>query len=300
MSEFLDNLLQKIWMSIYQGLWDTLADIFNWMQGVQQNYIFSSRELITQSPRDWNGAAFSFVKGVAHNAVIPIAGCIITFVFCWQLISMVQEGNQMHNIKPEAVLLLMMKLGICLLVCSKSFEIVNGMFDLASSAVQKIPLNTLTVNDQISLDGLLERETEDGIYTFGMCGRMLMYVFVTLIAVLIIYVISLTIYIRVNIWYLELLIYASASPMPFSMFMNKEWGQVGTNYVRKMLAMSFEGFFMLIAFGLYNALSSHALNQAAGGNAYLLAMATVIGCGAGLVLIINKAGAISASVFNAH
>lgn len=301
MSEFIDNLLNKIWMNLYQGLWDTVKDLFGWMQGVQADYIIKSRDLVTQSPEEWNATAFSFIKGVANNAVIPIAGCIITFVFCWQVISLVQESNQLHNIKPETMLLLLIKLVICLLICSKSFEIVNGMFDIASEAVSKISLAEIENVEAGSFEDAIDPyKRELGEYTLGMCGKMLMYVLVTFIAVLITYIISIAIYIRVNMWYLELLIYASAAPMPFATFMNKEWGQVGTNYTRKMLAMSFEGFFMLVMFGIYNAMTTHVLTGAASGNSYVMNMITVIGCGFGLVLIVNKAGSISASVFNAH
>lgn len=300
MSEFIDNLLQKIWMNIYQGLWDTVENLFSWTQGIQADYIIKSRDLVTQSPRNWNATAFYFVQRVANNAIIPIAGCIITFVFCWQIISMVQESNQMHNIKPETMLLLMIKLIICLIVCSKSFKIVNGLFELASTAVKKISLNEIKSIDGEDFATILGYNRELADYTFSMCGIMLMYVLITFLAVLVTYVISITIYIRVNMWYMSLLVYASAAPLPFATFMNKEWGQVGTNYTRKMLAMSFEGFFMLVIFGIYNAMTAHVLTEAAGNNSYLLNMVTVIGCGVGLVLLINKAGSISASVFNAH
>lgn len=299
-SEFIDNMLQKIWMNIYQGLWDTVEKLFNWTQGIQADYITKSKDLVTQSPEDWNATAFSFVEGIANNAVIPIAGCIITFVFCWQIISMVQESNQMHNIKPETMMLLMMKLGICLLACSKSFKIVNGMFGLAAEAVKKISLDEIENIENGDFSSVIGYKRELANYNFSMCGIMLMYVLITFLAVLVTYVISITIYIRVNMWYLSLLVYASAAPMPFATFMNKEWGQVGTNYTKKMLAMSFEGFFMLVIFGMYNAMTAHVLTEAAGNNAYLVNMITVIGCGAGLVLLINKSGDIAASVFNAH
>lgn len=301
MSEFLDNLMHKIWMNIYQGLWDTVEKLFEWTRGIQSDYINKSRDLITQSPKDWNATAYSFVEGIASNAVIPIAGCIITFVFCWQIISMVQESNQMHNIKPETMLLLLIKLIICLFICSKSIEIVNGMFGLAAAAVEKISLEEIeSIEPEGDFERIIGERRDLDNYSFSDCGLMLMYVFITLIALLITYVISITIYIRVNMWYLELLIYTSAAPMPFATFMNKEWGQVGTNYSRKMLAMSFEGFFMLVTFGLYSAMTAHVLTAAAGNNTYLVNMITVIGCGAGLVLLINKAGNISASIFNAH
>lgn len=296
-SEFIDGLLQKIWMSLYQGLWDKTNELFTSMQDVLDNEITRSQDVISQTPQQWNSAGFSFVKGVAENAAIPIAGCILTFIFCWQLISLVQESNQMHNIKPETMLLLMLKLAICLLVCSKSFEIVNGLFDIAAWGVDHIPSHFSVNSGTITLDNLYPRDQAD--YNFGLVAGMLLNLIVTFFAKILIYVISVAIYIKVNMWYLTFLIYASAAPIPFATFINKEWGQVGMNYLRKAFALAFEGFFMIVAFGLYSALTAHALTSSAS-DTYLMSIVITIGCGVALLLILAKAGNIAASVFNAH
>lgn len=296
-SEFIDNLLQKIWMSLYHGLWDTTAELFNDIQGVLAQEISRSKALVARTPNQWNNDAFSFVQSVAENAAIPIAGCILTFVFCWQLISMMQESNQMHNIKPETMIMLMLKLGICLLVCSKSFTIVNGIFDVAKWGVNNIPTQFNADSGTLSFDNVIPKD--QGEYTFGLVAQMLINLLVTFMAKIGAYVISVAIYIRVNLWYMELLIYASAAPIPFSTFVNKEWGQTGNNYLRKILALAFEGFFMIVAFGLYSALTSKVLTASAADN-YLMSMVTSLGCGVALVMIIGKAGNISSSIFNAH
>lgn len=298
MSEFMDNLLQKVCKSLYQGLYWCTENIFNNIQNVMDVEISNSRDVILQSPQQWNDDAFMFVRNIAQNAAIPIAGCIITFVFCWQVVSMVQESNQMHNIKPETMLLLMIKLIICLWVCSKSFEIVNGLFDLGKWVSEHIPFFSMGSSGILSFQDVLSKELDE--YGFGVVMQMLVNLLSTLIALGLIYALSIAIYIRTNIWYLELLIYASAAPIPFSTFINKEWGQVGNNYLRKILSMAFEGFFMLIAFGLYNVLVSKVINNSHAPDQYLMSMVTTCGCGIGLLIILNKAGNISASVFNAH
>lgn len=296
-SEFIGTVLAYIKKEMYQGIWEGLADTFSWMFNIQQAKILEARNLITASPKGWNAGAFSFIRSVSDNVAIPIAGCIITFVFCIQVISMVQEGNQMHNIKPETMVLLMIKLGICLFVCAKAFEIVNGLFDVASWAVSKTPLAPIAATEVAGdLNDIIPKENPP--YTIGKCFQLLAYWFITLIAALLTYVLSIVIYVRVNIWYMELLIYASAAPIPFATFMNKEWGQVGNNYLRKMLAMSFEGFFMIIAFSLYNAMCVNVLSLS-GGNSFLMSIVTVLGCGVGLIMILGKTGAISASIFHA-
>ncbi len=301
-SEFIDNLLQSVWKSMYQGLYNVTGAVFSKIQDVLSEGILRSRNILNSTPQEWNETAFSFIKGVAENAAIPIAGCIITFIFCWQLISMVQESNQMHNIKPETIVLLMIKLTICLLVCAKSFEIICGLFDLghwATEHIKFVEINNPDGNGIIDFNKLLDSELSE--YGFGDVMTMLVNLIMTVIAQVIVYVLNVVMIIKVSMWYLELLIYASAAPIPFSTFINKEWGQVGMNYLRKILAMSFEGFFMIVAFGIYEAMVINII--VSNGNApdkYMMSIVTTCGCGFGLIMILNKTGSIASSIFNAH
>ncbi len=301
-SEFIDNLLQSVWKSMYQGLYNVTGAVFSKIQDVLSEGILRSRNILNSTPQEWNETAFSFIKGVAENAAIPIAGCIITFIFCWQLISMVQESNQMHNIKPETIVLLMIKLTICLLVCAKSFEIICGLFDLghwATEHIKFVEINNPDGNGIIDFNKILDSELSE--YGFGDVMTMLVNLIMTVIAQVIVYVLNVVMIIKVSMWYLELLIYASAAPIPFSTFINKEWGQVGMNYLRKILAMSFEGFFMIVAFGIYEAMVINII--VSNGNApdkYMMSIVTTCGCGFGLIMILNKTGSIASSIFNAH
>ena len=301
-SEFIDNLLQSVWKSMYQGLYNVTGAVFSKIQDVLSEGILRSRNILNSTPQEWNETAFSFIKGVAENAAIPIAGCIITFIFCWQLISMVQESNQMHNIKPETIVLLLMKLVICLLVCANSFKIVCGLFDLghwATEHIKFVEINNPDGSGIIDFNNILNSELPE--YGFGDVMTMLVNLIMTVIAQVIVCVLNVVMIIKVSMWYLELLIYASAAPIPFSTFINKEWGQVGMNYLRKILAMSFEGFFMIVAFGIYEAMVINII--VSNGNApdkYMMSIVTTCGCGFGLIMILNKTGSIASSIFNAH
>lgn len=300
MSEFIDNLINSICKSMYQGLWDSADFYFNKMNGILLNGMEQSKDILTQTPSEWNSAAYSFIKITVSNAVIPIAACFLTFIFALQMINMVKESNQLHNVKPQNMILVLITLAICLTICARSFEIVNGLLEISKWATTHMPGGlSLTSGTLSSIP--IPRETPTDKYNFGDVFTMLGNVLVTVIAEMFTYILVAAIYIRVNIWYLELLMYMAASPMPFSTFLHKEWGQVGTNYLRKMLAIAFEGFFMLLAFGLYQAIAGRALTGFADtADTYLLSMVSTIGSGVALLLVINKSGNISASVFNAH
>ncbi|MGN0364919.1 MAG: VirB6/TrbL-like conjugal transfer protein, CD1112 family [Suilimivivens sp.] len=297
-SEWMGNFVNYICEVIYKGLWYLTNILYTNMNSVLSNGMTLAHDTISQTPKEWNYVGYVFIKTASENAVIPVAACMISFVFSWQLISMVQESNQMHNIKPENMVVLLVKLGVCLLVCAKSFEIVNGLFDVSKWAVDNLPSGFSSYSGTIEKLPVPETLTS---YNFGNVFEMLMNLLLTLLAEIITYVLVVVIYVRVNIWFVELLIYMAAAPMPFSTFLNKEWGQIGMNYLRKILALVFEGFFMLLAFGLYQAITGKVLNGfSTVSDSYLMSMVTSVGCGVAMFGVLNKCGSISASVFNAH
>lgn len=296
-SEFFENLMNNFCKAMYDGLYSFADSQFKGMFESLNGMISDSTAFITQSPQAWSSTAYSFIKGVAENVCIPIAGCIITFVFCLELIHMIQDNNQMHAITPEKMVLLLLKLGIFLLIASKSFDIVMGVYDIGSWAAKHVNPDAAGSVGNIDLSEILP-PPENGKYDLGLVISMLVNTLLIFLARVVVFALAVAIFVQTNMWYLELLIYTSVAPLPMSTFMNREWGQIGNNYVRKIIAVCFQGFFMLVAFGLYSALVTNM--QFADGDEFMFKLFMTLGCGCGLFLILCKAGNMSASVFNAH
>ncbi len=296
-SEFFENLMNNFCKSMYDGMFDVADKQFKGMFESLNGMIADSATYITQSPQGWNPTAFNFIRGIAENVCIPLAGCLITFVFCLELVHMIQENNQMHPITPERILFVLMKLGIFLFIASKSFDIVMGIYDIGSWAAIKVSTQAEGIGIlDIDLSKLLPVPEGDQ-YNFALVFNMLINLILIFIARIVVFVLAAAIFVKVNLWYLELLMYTSVAPIPMSTFLNQEWGQIGNNYIRKIIAVCFEGFFMLVAFGLYSALVANL--QFSSGE-FTLKLFMTIGCGFALFFTLCKAGNISASVFNAH
>ena len=54
---------------------------------------------VGKTPSAWNGGVFSMIHSLSDNVIIPIAGIILTFVMCYELIQMVIEKNNLHDIE---------------------------------------------------------------------------------------------------------------------------------------------------------------------------------------------------------
>lgn len=300
MPEWLYNVLQSILGGLYNAFYGFCRNWFDRLfSALNEKVGWAANELSTRSPQTWNPDAFSLVQTVAENGLIPIASCIVTFIFCWELIRMMQESNHMQNVRADSIMMVLLKLALCLLACSKSFSIVMGFFEIGAEATRRIMENengepTVGIfGEDLRFEDILQPVTEN--YSIGDVLNAALALILLLVAWFLTMAASAAIYVRINLWFIELLMYASAAPIPFATFGNKEWGQMGTNYIRKMLAKSFEGFFMLMLFAIFGAVMGGI-----GGGSFYESVVMIIAAALALCTMLAKASNISESIFNAH
>ncbi len=296
LSKFADSLIQRILKSLYSGLYNSCDSTFDGLFDDLNKRVEDAAETLTKTPQGWNDTAYDMVKNVAENAFLPIAAVIITIIFCWELVRMVQDSNSMQQIKPERIMLTLLKLGMCLLVCSKAFDIVMAFFDLGAEATSKISGSTVgTFGEGLTFSDLVTPTDEMTEFEFGDIMTLLWYLLILWIGRILIIATGCIIYIRCVLWFLELLIYSSAASIPYATWVNKDWSQVGMNYTRKMLSLAFQGPFMLLLFAIYGGVISGI--QA---DDFTVSMVMIIGCGLALCMMMFKVSTISDSIFNAH
>ncbi len=295
-SEFIDKVLQNIFKIFYAGLYESTERSLEGLFDSFNREVNKATNLISAGPKQWNTSAYSMMQSVSENVCIPIAAVFITVIFCWELIHLVQESNSMHNIPPERLMIVLLKFSLCLVVCAYSFKIVMSFCDLGIWASAKLGGHTSTSlwNFQLTLEDMGIDPTPEKI-TFSAVMELAGYKVMLAIGTVGIWICGAIVYVRVMLWFIELLLYASPAPIPYSTWMNKEWSQMGMNYTRKMLALSFEGFFMLLLFAVYGGV----LEGLQTGD-FKQNLVMIIGCGFGLAVMMFKVGNISASIFNAH
>ena len=302
-SEFAEKVSRWILGTVYKGLYGSVEKSMQGLFDSLDHEIVSATQLISAGPKQWNGSAFNLVQAVAENVCIPIAAAFITVIFCWELIHLVQESNNMNAVKPEKIFLVLLKFGLCLMVCAYSFKIVMGFCDVGIWSAQRMRsgnnISFASVSNSMTLADLgLEPDPDvytDLIQLLGQLLELVGYQIMLVLAKFGDWICGVVVYVRVMIWFVEFLIYASAAPIPYSTWVNKEWSQVGMNYTRKMLALSFDGFFILLLFAIYGGvLGGLRLGD------FKESLVMILGCGFGLAVMMFKAGNISASIFNAH
>ncbi len=294
-SEFAHKLGQSILGSLYKGLYGVCESLYDGMFSILDARIVESSNMLQQTPEAWNSAAYNTVKNIAESAFVPMAGVFIACILVWELVHLLQESNQMGGQIFEKLIVLLVTCCICVFLCSHSFDIVMWFFELGAKVTGEIAHTSWSesFNRGLDLENFLPKEPDvyEARMIFELMGDMIL-LFIGNIAILIC---SAIMYVRVVMWFLEFLIYVSAASIPNATWMNREWSQVGMNYMRKMLAVAFEGPFMLLLFAIYGGVLSGAnLGD------FKQAMVMIIGCGFALIAMMFKVGNITASIFNAH
>ena len=248
---------------------------------------------VGQTPQGWNGSIFSMIEGLSNSVIIPIAGMIITFVLCYELISMLTERNNMHEIDTWMFFKYFVKMWIAVYLVSNTFTITMAVFDVGQSVVNSAAgvLNGDTAID-IS-EAIADIETTMEAMEIG---DLVVLALETLIVSFGMKIMSVVITVIMYGRMIEIYLYTSVAPIPFATMSNKEWGQIGLNYFRGLFALAFQAFLMMVCVGIYAVLVS-GLQMSGDLSSALFGVAayTVILC-----FSLMKTGSLSKSIFNSH
>jgi hypothetical protein len=248
---------------------------------------------VGQTPQAWNSSIFNMIESLSNSVIIPIAGMIITFVLCYELISMVTERNNMHEIDTWMFFKWVFKSFIAVYLVTNTFNITMAIFDVGQHLVNSAA-GVIGGSTTIDIASTIT-EMETAMESMEL-GELLQLSLETMLVSMCMKIISLLITVVLYGRMIEIYLYTSVAPIPFATMTNREWGQIGNNYARGLLALGFQGFFIIVIVGIYCVLVN-SMTVAADIHSALFSIAayTVILCFA-----LFKTGGISKSIFNAH
>lgn len=248
---------------------------------------------IGQTPQGWNGGIFSMIQNLSDSVIVPIAGMVITFVLCYELISMITERNNMHEIDTWMFFKWFFKAFIAVWLVTNTFNIVMAVFDVGQHVVSAAAgvIGSDTAIDISSVTVTMEAEMEN-----MELGELVQLAIETLVVSMCMKIISILITVILYGRMIEIYVYSSVAPIPFATFTNREWGSIGNSYVKGLLALGFQGFFIMVIVGIYCVLVNQmTISDNIHSSLFSIAAYTVLLCFA-----LFKTGSISKTVFGAH
>ena len=289
----MDSIFDKIVEAINEFLISLIEGSLSTMFNDVNQKVGEIANEVGKTPQQWNSSIFSLIQNLSDTVIVPIAGLIITFVLCYELISLIIEKNNMHDIDTFLFFKYFFKAACAVLIVTNTFNIVMAVFDVGQHIVASSG-GLIGSNTNIDISSAIAdiRTTLEAMGT----GELFLLMIETALVSLCMKIMSICVTVVIFGRMIEIYLYSSVGAIPFATMANKEWGQMGSNYLRGLVALGFQGFFIMVCVGIYAVLvNSFTATSNIHSIIFSIAAYTVVLC-----ITLFKTGTISKSVFNAH
>jgi len=288
----LGKLFEKIaeWLQgiLVDAAMDNLSSLFESVNEQVQNIAGE----VGTSPADFAPTVFSMIRNISETVILPIAGVIITFIACYELIQLVTEHNNLAQLDTWIIFKWIFKTFVAVLIVSNTFNIVMAVFDVAQQVIGAS--GGLIGADAAVSPGDLDavRKTLEEMEV----GSLLAVFLETFILKLLLKILSALIFVIIYGRMIEIYLMTSLAPIPLATLGNREQSQIGQNYLRSLFALGFQGFLIVICVGIYAVL----VNNLPVAENIIFSIWGVVGYTILLCFTLFKTGSLAKSIFAAH
>ena len=281
-TEWLKELLIGSIMSNLTGLFDNV-----------NRQVAGIADKVGATPQAWNGGVFGMIRNLSDNVILPIAGVILAMVATLELIQMIVDRNNMHDMDTFMLAKWVFKTACAVVIVTNTWNIVMAVFDVAQSVVSRAS-GLVIADTDIRIDSVIVgleaklAEMELGAL-FGLWVQSMFVGFTMWALAICIFIIT---YGRM----IEIYLVTSVAPIPMATMANREWGQMGQNYLRGLFALGFQAFLIIICVAIYAIL----VRGIAVENDVSTAIWTCMGYTVLLCFTLFKTSSLARSIFHAH
>ena len=244
------------------------------------------------SPAAWHAGVFSLIRQLSETVVLPIAGLILTFVATYELIQMLIDRNNLHDIDYWIFFKWMFKTGAAVLILSNTFNIVLAVFDVSQRVISQAA-GLISGSTDVTADMLAILETDLQAMDIGPLLGLFMQ---SLLIGLTMQILGIVIFVITYGRMLEIYLLTSLAPIPVATLSNREKSSTGQNYIKSLFAVAFQGLLILVCVAIYAAL----IQGIAVSGDPIGAIWGTMGYTVLLTFMLFKTGGIAKSIFGAH
>ena len=245
------TILETIQEWYKQLLTDCITDNLSGMFDQINTEVGGIAANVGTTPAAWNAGVFSMISNLSTNVIVPIAGIILTFVLCCELITMIIDRNNLHDLDTYLFFKWIFKAYVAILFITHTFDITMSIFEIAQTIVDR---SAALVTGTTSIDfAAAAGDIAAQLEAMGL-GELFGLLVETLLLRLTMPILSLCVMLVLVGRMVEIYIYCSVGAIPFATMTNREWGQMGQNYLRGLMALGLQGFFIMVCVAIYAAL----------------------------------------------
>ena len=288
MQSILEQITDWLKSMIISGIMGNLSGMFD---SVNQQVGQIAGDVGT-TPANFSPAVFSMIRNISESVILPIAGMVLTFIACYELIQMLIEHNNLANFETWTFFKWVFKTFLAVTLISNTFNITMAVFDVAQQVISRsggLISGSTSVSDatltamQATLEGM----------DLGPLLGLYLQTFVVQVTML---ALSAIIFVIVYGRMVEIFLMVSLAPIPFATFGNHEQSHTGQNYLRSLFALGFQGFLIMICVGIYAVL----IQNLSFSDNIISSIWGVLGYTVLLAFTLFKTGSLAKSVFAAH
>lgn len=288
MEHILEQITDWLRTMLVAGVMDNLSGMFDSVNA----QVGDVATQVGTTPAAFSPGVFAMIRNVSESVIVPIAGLVLTFIACWELIQMIIDHNNLANFETWIFFKWVFKTYVAVMLITNCFNITMAVFDVAQHVISSSGgiISGNTAVDASALEALEETVMEMDL------GPLLGLYIQTFLVGVTMWILSKLIFVIVMGRMLEIYLVTSLAPIPFSTFGNREQSQVGQNYLRSLIALGFQGFLIMIVVGIYAVM----IQSVSITDDIIMSIWTVFGYTILLCFTLFKTGALSKSVLAAH
>ena len=281
----IDEWLRGILMS---GITGNMRHVFDSVN-VQVGNITTE---VAKTPFTFSPTIFTMIRNLSENIIMPIAGIILTFIACYELIQLVISHNNLANFETWIFFKWVFKTFLAVVLITNTMNITMAVFDVSQYVVQNAG-GIITESTYVDADGF---ENFEYFLEMQTTGELFTIFLQTFIAQFLIYILSALIFVIVYARMVEIYLMISMAPIPFATFGNKEQSMIGQNYVKSLFALGFQGFLIMVCVAIYAVLIQNiAFTDDIVGCLWKMIGITILLC-----FTLFKTGSVAKSILHAH
>ncbi len=288
MQSIIDQITEWIKEMLVSGIMGNLTGMFD---SVNQQVGQIAGDVGT-TPASFSPAVFSLIRNISESVILPIAGMVLTFIACYELIQMIIEHNNLANFETWIFFKWIFKTFVAVMLISNTFNITMAVFDVAQYVISQSGglISGSTAVDAAALEAM--QETLEAMEIGPLLGLYLQTFIVQVTMMALSAVIFVIVYGRM----VEIYLMTSLAPIPFATFGNREQSHTGQNYLRSLFALGFQGFLIMICVGIYAVL----VKGIALSDDIIASIWGIVGYTVLLCFTLFKTGSLAKSVLGAH
>ena len=273
---------------LVSGIMGNLTSIFDSVN----NQVGQIATEVGRTPASFSPAVYGMIRTLSENVIRPIAGLILTFIACYELIQLVISHNNLANFETWIFWKWIFKTFVAVTLITNTMNITMAVFDVAQHVVSQAG-GIIGGSTAVDASALATMQATLESMDIGPLLGVFLQCFVIQIMMSIV---SVLIFVIVYARMIEIYLMVSLAPIPFVTFGNREQSMIGQNYLRSLFALGFQGFLIMVCVGIYAVLiQSVAFSFDIVGSLWGVMGYTIL-----LAFTLFKTGSVAKAILHAH